>query len=341
MFFRRKPTPTQPTDAAPAGSHRYVFVSGHPRSGTNWVSSLLNLHPGCFCDGEFHFFLIRRGVDAFKSQRWHLGAQPCQREIAEQNFRDTVRRCLLTRAEQQLGPAGRAVPMVLGDHSPCPFRPILAADEASYVIVERDGRDVLISYTFHMLNTGQASLLRQGPQEFFARQIKSLDGSSDSRRRAAVSLLGHEPWVRHCAHRWARLTLRDRVQSDLAASRATGHRVMRIAYERLHAQTDAVRTELYRHVGLDPAAAAPLSAETNTSPGFAGRDDPTNFLRRGQVGDWRRHFARQTGEWFQAAAGHALKQLGYEADDAWVRSLPPELPAIEIRSREHPLQKAC
>jgi hypothetical protein len=33
-----------------AADNELVFVSGHPRSGTNWVSSLLNLHSDAFCD---------------------------------------------------------------------------------------------------------------------------------------------------------------------------------------------------------------------------------------------------------------------------------------------------
>ena len=40
--------------AEPVATHEYFFVRGHPRSGTNWIGALLNLHPQINCWGEFH-----------------------------------------------------------------------------------------------------------------------------------------------------------------------------------------------------------------------------------------------------------------------------------------------
>ena len=55
--------------AEPRVEHSFFFVRGHPRSGTNWVGALLNLHPQVNCFGEFHFEDIRNAIDA---QQAHL-----------------------------------------------------------------------------------------------------------------------------------------------------------------------------------------------------------------------------------------------------------------------------
>src|SRR3954470_6966991 len=60
---------------APRTAHGLFFVRGHPRSGTNWVGALLNLHPQVNCFGEFHFEDIRNAIDALQAQPWQITAR--------------------------------------------------------------------------------------------------------------------------------------------------------------------------------------------------------------------------------------------------------------------------
>jgi Sulfotransferase domain len=50
-----------------------------------------------------------------------------------------------------------------------------------------------------------------------------------------------------------------------------------------------------------------------------GEEDKRSFLRKGIVGDWRKHFNQEAGEIFNRYAGSELILLGYERDRSWVR----------------------
>lgn len=308
-------------DAPKGGGHRYVFVSGHPRSGTNWVSSLLNLHPDCFCDGEFHFQILRWAMDGFSSLPWYLGALEPQKSVVERSFQQLVRNCLEERARLQLSPAGRELPPVLGDHTPRVFRIMISPPEARYIVLQRDGRDVVVSYTFHLLNAKAGSVIPEEIRAFYQQQLTSLDGSHDSQRQAGIALLNHEPWMRYYANFWTEQVLHDRRIFDAVASHGFGPYVKFVRYENLRADVEAERRSMYQHLGMDPARAAPVSAATNTAAGFGGREDVTSFYRKGESGDWRRYFTAQNGRWFHEAAGEAMRALGYEPTGAWVKAL--------------------
>jgi len=299
--------------------HRYVFVTGHPRSGTNWVSSLLNLHPDCFCDGEFHFLILRWAMDGFTSLPWYLGALEPQRSIAERSFQDLIRNCLIERFQHRR--PGQAPPPVLGDHTPRLFRIMISPPEARYIVIHRDGRDVLVSYTFHLLNAKAADVVPEAMRPFYQKQLTRLDGTNDSQREAGRALLGYEPWVRYYANFWSDHILHDHRIWQAVASQGFGAYVKFVGYEALRADVEGVRRGLYEHLGLDPAKAAAVSPDTNTAPGFGGREDVTSFYRRGEPGDWRRYFTPEIGRWFHETAGTAMAHLGYEPDDSWVHRI--------------------
>lgn len=314
---------------APKGAeHRYVFVSGHPRSGTNWVSSLLNIHPDCFCDGEFHFLILRWAMDGFTSLPWYLGALEPQKSVAERSFQDLIRNCLIERARVRR--PGQTVPAVLGDHTPRLFRIMISPPEARYIIIQRDGRDVLVSYTFHLLNSKAPDVIPEHIRGFYQQQLAKLDGSQESQRLAGAELLLHEPWVRYYANFWADHVLHDQRIYQSVASQGFGAYVKFVSYEQLRADVEGGRRDIYRHLGLDPEKAAPVSAETNTAPGFGGREDVTSFYRKGEPGDWRRYITTKNGRWFHEIAGEAMRVLGYEPDASWVDRLTSPESGMQI-----------
>jgi hypothetical protein len=319
------PWRTTKRDAPPAdpleGRRRYVFVSGHPRSGTNWVSSLLNLHPDCFCDGEFHFLILRWAMDGFTSLPWYLGALEPQRSTAERAFQRLIRECLFERAKERLLPLGRTPPAVLGDHTPRLFRVMINPPEARYLVIQRDGRDVLVSYTFHLLNTKSAEVIPEHIRGFYTQQLATLDGTQERQRAAGVALLNHEPWVRYYANFWSDHVLHDARIARGVESQGFGPYVKFLRYESLRADVERGRREIYEHLGLDPSRAAPVSPETNTAPGFGGREDVTSFYRKGESGDWRRYFTPEIARWFHETAGAAMASAGYEPGGDWVQTV--------------------
>ncbi len=325
-------TKADPNDAPKSAEHRYVFVSGHPRSGTNWVSSLLNIHPDCFCDGEFHFLILRWAMDGFTSLPWYLGAMEPQKSVAERSFQDLVRNMLIERAKGRR--PGQAPPAVLGDHTPRLFRIMISPPEARYIVIQRDGRDVLVSYTFHLLNSKAPDVIPDHLRDFYQLQLATLDGTHESQRLAGAELVRHEPWVRYYANFWADHVLHDQRIWQGVASQGFGAYVKFVSYEALRADVEGQRREIYQHLGLDPALAAPVSEQTNTAPGFGGREDVTSFYRKGEPGDWRRYFTPQNARWFHETAGEAMRALGYEIDAGWVDALPPSR-GTQIATPDH------
>ena len=52
-----------------------------------------------------------------------------------------------------------------------------------------------------------------------------------------------------------------------------------------------------------------------------GQEDRSQFLRKGQAGDWVNHFTRESAEVFDRYCGDVLITAGYEPDHAWIDSI--------------------
>lgn len=290
---------------------RLFFVRGHPRSGTNWVGALLNLHPRINCHGEFHFEEIRRAVDSLQSQHWQITGREPLRSVLDHAFHQFVRTCVLSLDARKPGASW------IGDRTPRALRPLVPG--APHFLIVRDGRDVLVSWTYHVLRQKPDVLGAVVPRpllEGFESAVRRFQQDPACFRNHPELLLADEGWVRHVARRWAEWTRADHQAAALIDAGELDATVQTIRYERLHADTDAGRRAMYEFLGLDPAEAAPLSPESRTSPGFS-RDDATSFFRHGQVGDWKAYATDCMRAWFKEEAGQALIDLGYEKDVNW------------------------
>src|SRR5207244_3144856 len=131
------------TPLPPKVEHEFFFVRGHPRSGTNWVGALLNLHPQVNCFGEFHFEDIRNAIDTLQSQPWQITAREPLKRVQDAWFEELVRRSIMT-----LKPR-KPLAHWIGDRTPRGLRVFI--EHAPHFLIIRDGRDVLVSWTFHVL----------------------------------------------------------------------------------------------------------------------------------------------------------------------------------------------
>lgn len=306
-----------------ATDYRLFFLTGHPRSGTHWLGALLNLHPLVHTDGEFFFEALREGYQRLSGWKWlAVAGDPGHRTLAQSCFEDSVRRLLVAIAARKPGATH------IGDRTPGKLAPFLPG--ASHVVAVRDGRDVLVSWTFHQLRVGGRQLIdfcraRGGGRGAAASSPGEPGGMEPVRRAFAADphvfdkqpglLLSDERWVRAMASQWAEHVRHDTaVLHDLESGRLDG-RALIVRYEALHADPQLQIARVFEFLGLDPALAEPVSDRTGTAPGH-GSEDPGSFFRAGRIGDWKRFFSPDASRWFESEAGEALSALGYATEGA-------------------------
>jgi hypothetical protein len=311
LLKRLRPKPIE-VEAKQAG-HGFFFVRGHPRSGTNWVGALLNLHPNINCFGEFHFEDIRNAIDAQQAQPWQITAREPLKSTMDRCFQDMIKKAILTLEERK--PQAYWV----GDRTPRGLRIFL--EGAPHLLIIRDGRDVLVSWTFHVLRMRPHVLDVVVPADIrpgFNTLYDRFQADKDHFSRNPHELLSDERWVKLVAARWAGWMRADMQSIQRIEANEEGARcpLMVVRYEELHADAESGRRRMYEFLGEDPAEALPLSAESRTTAGF-DQDDPQSFWRHGQVGDWKKYATDDFKRWFRDSAGEVLTELKYERDDRW------------------------
>lgn len=309
----KTPVAVAPPASLAATDHELFFVRGHPRSGTNWLGALLNLHPQVNCFGEFHFEDIRNAIDGLQSTPWQITAREPLKSVLDECFEDLVRRSILTLKARR--PGARWI----GDRTPRGLRVFL--QNAPYILIVRDGRDVLVSWTYHILRQKPHAMDVLVPADIrpgFQRLYDRFQADSEHFTKHPAELLSDEGWVRMVAERWANWMRIDMTAADKIRAGEQGYnaRLLEIRYEALHADTESWRRKLYEFLDLDPALAAALSVDSRTRAGF-DKEDPMSFWRHGQVGDWKKYSNDRFKQWFKESAGTELVGLGYEKDERW------------------------
>ena len=285
----------------------YYLLRGFMRSGTNWIGNLLNLHPDICCTGEYHFHRLQAGFKTISTPGLDPHTVLMRGEVNEEviaEYESFVRKLIDIGSRRLSKPKA----MILGDRTPCPMDAMILSDSKRIHVV-RDGRDCLVSLTFHFLRMENTEYPFQDLPAMKNKR-KRFQNHAEYFRRHPHELLDHEPWVRQRARRWAKRFMAD--NKFISSSRDS---IFQLTYEELHHETEKFRSRMYEFLGADPSKAAPLNEVT--SAGF-NREDLKSHYRKGSIGDWKRHFHHDARVWFDEEAGDALIAAGYEPNNDWV-----------------------
>lgn len=287
--------------------YKAFFLIGVGRSGTNWLTRLLNLHPKVMCRGEFHFQLFQNALERFTTPGHHSGSREPYRTAAVVSIQELIRNVLVANAGDKPGATH------LGDRSPRWFQVLLPGAPHLYVV--RDGRDVAVSFTYHKLRNPDAWTNAWWPdpvREVFAPVAAAFQKHPEDARELGAALLDSPIWAEFALDQWATRVRGDHHRIEELRRADPNTPVMKVRYEDVHADVDGWRTKMYQFLGLDPAEARPVSGGSRTSPGF-GREDLTSGQRKGETGDWRNYATENFARSVERVAADALELHDYDS----------------------------
>ena len=281
---------------------KFFCLRGFMKSGTNWLGSLLSSHQHIDCVGEFHWqMLVRPFNNALKTLPiYNNNDHPDLKNVAREHLENLFKETLAHHADPKA--------KVVGDRTPQPIEPVILRG-TPHICIVRDGRDVLVSRAFHLYNRPESHrFFERFPK--FARTLDSFQKDPWFFSKNPDQLLGHQVFVKESTRWW-----REHLEQDRRTlERFPNLPVKVVRYEDLHADVDAKRAELFEFLGVDPKRAAKI--EGHLKPGFE-EERPDEFLRKGEVGDWRNYFTDRAKQWFKESARDELIQQGYVDSDDW------------------------
>lgn len=290
------------------------FIVGHPKSGTTWLSEILNSHPQICCRREGHFFFRNDGYNtlsnAFRSSKHlrHWASRDFNHWSKDLNselryFNKLLVQFYLQRETEQTGKP------IIGDKSPSYQLTEMAElfPEAKAIHIVRDGRDVTVSMAFHRSKETD----RYMPKDV----MKKLD--TKIKQIGTAGSLHDLPnsFIATVANTW---------QQEVNTCRQQGKGLFRkkgyleIKYEDLHEAPMPIIRKVFDFLGADASNRIIRSClqkaqfEAMSGGRKSGIEDITSFFRKGIVGDWKNVFSERNESQFLDIAGDLLKQLRYE-----------------------------
>ena len=269
------------------------------KSGTNWLGSLLSSHETISVVGEFHWGDI---VSRFNENLETLPVYQTEsaKDYARNNFEQMIRQTVENFAEPSATLIGERTPSTI---IPIPIRNV------PHISIIRDGRDVLVSRAFHLYNNPSTTRLFDRIPEM-KETLQNFRADPWHFQKHPEDLLCHHEMVRDSIRFWNEHLERD----ELAVSLYPKLKIKFVRYEDLHRNVSQERKQLFEFLDVDPSKAAKIQG--CLKPGFK-KERPSEFLRKGSVGDWTNYFTEQNKDWFKKCAGEQLIQYDYETLFDW------------------------
>lgn len=268
------------------------FVCGAPKSGTTWLQRILDAHPEVCCSGEGHFItrvsapIAATVTDYNRRLKWEAEqvyeGKPYYGPVTQAEFDDMMRNFILTRLKARAGPGVRWV----GDKTPNYTRDLDMLHQlfpaAKIIHIVRDPRDVAVSRMGHNRRAGRTEAFTPGAEE-------------------------HRLTVESGVRLWVEAV----TAVDAFAAKHPGL-VHEVHYGDLHDDPMATVGRLFDFLGAatEPGLIDQVVAATSFEA-LAGRkrgeEDPSSFLRKGVVGDWKARLDPQTAKLIVDSCGELMR----------------------------------
>lgn len=287
--------------------YKFLFVCGHMRSGTNWVCNLLRGHPDVQVHGEGPFGHISTAISEAKKFPWLYSSRDKNiQQVLDESFAEMCRNCMLQLATLEPNKSW------IADSTSRQLWPYIPGTH--HIHVQRDVRDVIVSWTYHQLTNnlaiGEPWATRLRPQ------LDAFRADPDHFKKHPEQLLADEQWVRFVARVWNSFmgtALHARRRSD---DGTLSMKVLNLVYEEMLEDAEKAKNDIFAFLDLDPSVVPKVSAKNRTAAGF-DREDPNSHFRSGRRGDWERYATDDFKRWVKETAGARLVELGYEKDMNW------------------------
>lgn len=183
------------------------------------------------------------------------------------------------------------------------------------VFIVRDGRDVVISYYFHILREPKIM------PEYY---IKAKRDSIVVNDKNIIENLPHfiEFINKYYPKKFNRFSWSSMNESYLNDSKKC-----LVKYEDMLLDTEKELSRVLNYLGVNEIDMKKLTYTVNKlsfknqTNRNRGQEDKGSFLRKGISGDWKNYFTQESANIFNIYSGDMLIKLGYEKDDNWIKKL--------------------
>jgi hypothetical protein len=306
------PTPDKLAVSGLKMPERVFFIVGHPKSGTTWLSKILDKHPEVRCNFEGHFFKRDDGLETLSSV---LNSSEELRHWATRDFNNWSRdfdeellylKKLIIQLYLQLD-IHRTGKLVIGDKSPGYQLEEMYRlfPDAKLINIIRDGRDVTVSMAFHIWDKQNPYI----PPEMMGELCSMIEGLGTSELPRGLP----DGFVAHIASTWKKEV--EMCRND--GKKLFGRNYFELRYEDLHADPTPVIKKLFDHLKVRTSSGTVKTClkKTDFKILTGGRErgfqDHRSFWRKGIVGDWKNVFDEKNIATFRDIAGELLDELGY------------------------------
>lgn len=278
---------------------KLLFVIGNRKTGSTWLQTLLNHHPNVllFGEGIFHQFgmSLRRAMNEYNQgleNKTKIFGERAFAPLRKEEFVSIFRGFVFERLRHEAADTKSNKKIVwLGEKDPdhARFANIMfdAFPDASYIHIIRDGRDVAVSWWFHMVRF-------------------------DPERTAHQFNNGLADTIVPSAKDWTSV-----IQMARREQKRTGVRYHELKYEDLVDDPEKEVKTVLEFLNLPPDPVLIKECVEKASFGKMsggrkqGQEDKSSFFRKGIKGDWQNHMNNKQSTQFIDATGGLMQELGY------------------------------
>ena len=305
---------------------RNHFIIASPRSGTTWISKMLNAHLEVNCVerrlfGNYADFVLDEGNNTPRHRVTldkYVNSLMLHHGMPQSNTDDVMQSLIvgITKEERRISKKKIIVDKITpylstSQHVINQINKFFPKSKIIYLV--RDGRDVLTSGVFHWFNKKPLNV------ELTDFEIKRRNAFINS-ETLKLERFFQDKEIEQWATEWI-----EPLQTIKKAKNT--HKVKIVSYESLLNNTKGVLTDclLFLAASTKPTIIDNCietgSFKTMSNGRVSGQAKADAHIRKGVSGDWKNYFTYKDGQLFNEIAGEALVEFGYEENSNWFERL--------------------